>query len=245
MNNSNADFNTSQFPTPRKVLQDGAQEYRINSYSLFQWLGRTNYPAWCKHEILTVGQEGVDFSFITSGYKNQKGRPRNEYLLTIDFAKHIALSSKSEAGRKYRQYLIKFEDSHRNKIVKLSQTPEAAKFFTSFLESLKEYSPTAHLTMGAKISKEVFGIEIPHYLLPEITEDRLSATEIAEKYGSTKNMVGRIATQLGLKKPPFATQRLSMAKDVNKEVTMYFYNQEAVELIRQKLGLGRFDNTLF
>jgi len=237
------DFNTN-LPAIRKVEFNGKQVYAINSWELFQKLGRSNYSSWCKHEILDMGKEGVDYILITSSYLIQRGRRRKEYLLSTEFSKHLVLQSRSEFGKWYRSYLIDFEKEHLNKVVKLSQTTEAAKFFTTFLEGLREYSPTAHLTMGAKVSKEVFGIEVPSHFLPKVEVQTWSASQIAKEYGSTAQTVGRIATQLGLKRPPYAEQRLSVATHTNKEVSMYFYNQEAVDLIVSKLG-SQTNHSLF
>ena len=42
------------------------------------------------------------------------GRPKVEYIITLELAKHIAMLEKNEIGRHIRQYFIDFEDTHRD-----------------------------------------------------------------------------------------------------------------------------------
>jgi len=37
---------------------------------------------------------------------------------------------------------------------------------------------------------------------------------------------------LNLKRPPYAVQRMSIAKYTNKEISMNYYNQDAVNIIK-------------
>ena len=39
-------------------------------------------------QILTQGEEGLDFIFVVSSDLNKRGRNRHEYQLSIDFTKH-------------------------------------------------------------------------------------------------------------------------------------------------------------
>lgn len=216
------------FPVPHKIDTDNGMKWMVNSYLFFQWLGIRSYSTWCKDEILTMGESGVDFIFVVSNLKNTRGRPRNEYLLTTDFAKHIALSSRTDRGKQYRQYLIDFEErALKTQGLPPIKTEAAAIFYAEYLKQMSAYSKTAYLTLGAKVSKEVFGIEVPQHFLPEVDEPRWSATEIATDIAKSPQAVGKAAGILGLKKAPFGIERLSIAKNATKEISMWYYNNDA------------------
>ena len=44
---------------------------------------------------------------------SEGGRPKIEYIITLELAKHIAMLEKNEIGRHTRQYFIDFENTHR------------------------------------------------------------------------------------------------------------------------------------
>ncbi len=234
-NSFQPEFN-SNLPIIRKADFNGKQKYSINSWELFEKLERTNYANWCRDEIIDKGIENTDFILRSATSLNQKGRPRREFLLSIEFTKHLVLQSNAVFGKEYRKYLINFEEQNKDKVQLIAQSPEAAKFYVSFLESFKQISNTAYLTMGAKISKEVFGIEVPQFMLPVVDEPRWSATEIGIELNKSPQAIGKITNTLNLKNPPLGLARLSIAKHTNKEVSMYYYNAEAKQLIKEYLN---------
>lgn len=48
------------------------------------------------------------------------GRPKTDYIITLELAKHIAMLEKNEIGRRVRQYFIDFESVHRENANPLS-----------------------------------------------------------------------------------------------------------------------------
>ena len=87
----------------------------------------------------------------------------------------------------------------------------------------------------ANLLHELVGIPVEP-MLPTI-EHRLSAEEIAEKLGTSANMVGRIANLLKLKDDSdLCERRLSKSQYSNKEVEQCFYSSEAVNLIQRQLN---------
>lgn len=49
----------------------------------------------------------------TAQETSEGGRPKIEYIITLEIAKHIAMLEKNEIGRHIRQYFIDFENTHR------------------------------------------------------------------------------------------------------------------------------------
>lgn len=85
----------------------------IDARALHGWLGHRadQFQKWMQSRIDDYGfEEGEDFSStrIKTG-----GRPRTDYLLTIDMAKELAMVERSKVGRMTRQYFIEMEKAAR------------------------------------------------------------------------------------------------------------------------------------
>lgn len=52
--------------------------------------------------------EGADFTIIL--LESSGGRPKKEYFIALDMAKHLAMLERNEQGRKIRQYFIDVEN---------------------------------------------------------------------------------------------------------------------------------------
>ncbi|KMT62527.1 phage antirepressor KilAC domain-containing protein [Paenilisteria newyorkensis] len=72
-----------------------------------------DFTTWIKQRIEQYDfLEGEDFSPFLG--KTSNGRPRTEYLLTIDCAKELAMVQNNEMGRAIRKYFIEVEKQARN-----------------------------------------------------------------------------------------------------------------------------------
>lgn len=75
----------------------------------------------------------------TSGASEIGGRPKIEYIITLEIAKHIAMLEKNEIGRHIRQYFIDFESAHReNNPLSIQGLLEVAKNQIAALEKTQE-----------------------------------------------------------------------------------------------------------
>lgn len=63
-----------------------------------------NDQAECEHSIKSTQN---------TSETSEGGRPKIEYIITLELAKHIAMLEKNEIGRHIRQYFIDFENTHR------------------------------------------------------------------------------------------------------------------------------------
>lgn len=110
---------------------------------------------------------------------------------------------------------------------------ETSKFFNNLIEAASIFSPTAKITLAAAISEQVYGIKVPYLSLPPANIPRKTATEIASELGCSSKLVGAITNALNLKRPPYGDARLSKALNSNKEVSVYYYNEEAQQRIKE------------
>lgn len=53
--------------------------------------------------------EGADFTIIL--LESSGGRPKKEYFIALDMAKHLAMLERNEQGRKIRHYFIDVENN--------------------------------------------------------------------------------------------------------------------------------------
>lgn len=91
----------------------GAQQQTVNARDLHSFLGvGKDFTTWIKAQIdrarLSDGRDFVEV-FPQKGVNPLSGRPRAEYHLTIDAAKHVAMMSGTDKGFEVRDYFIECE----------------------------------------------------------------------------------------------------------------------------------------
>lgn len=97
------------------VYENGSGEKLVNARELHENLFiSTRFNDWITRHINNYGfLENEDFySFLSK----TSGRPRTEYLLTMDTAKEIAMVQNNEQGRAVRRYFIRVEKEYRKKL---------------------------------------------------------------------------------------------------------------------------------
>lgn len=115
---------------PRQIGDETVQA--VDARTLYQSLELASpFADWMKYQIESLNLiEGMDF-VIFSEKSEKRGRPTSEYFLTIDCAKHLAMTSRSEKGFTVRKYFIEVE-----KRFKLQSHPELPTDFLSALKAL-------------------------------------------------------------------------------------------------------------
>lgn len=85
----------------------------VSARELHEFLGvGKHFATWVSNRLTTLGaEENKDFLILPQSGKNS-GRPRNEYFLTIDIAKHLAMMERNEI----RDYFIECEKEYKKTI---------------------------------------------------------------------------------------------------------------------------------
>ena len=147
------------------ILQTNINKETVNSVSakeLYTVLGLTkDFSSWIKAQAKRGElQENVNFIVFTLKGDNLKGgRPEQDYILTLDSAKHIAMMSQSKKAKEVREYFIETE---KNYIVLLKK---------------KALANTPTLSLTSSLTDELFK-QNEQFLSSGIISTKLTPNEI-------------------------------------------------------------------
>lgn len=117
-----------------KVKEDNGKQL-VSARELYLGLGLNvaNWKRWYETSIENneFFKENVDWISIRHNDENSKGgRPTKDFIITLDFAKHIAMMARTEKSHEYRNYFIECEKKLKEQNIK--------KLPQNYLEALKE-----------------------------------------------------------------------------------------------------------
>lgn len=91
----------------------GTQEVNsVNARELHESLGvKKDFSSWIKSKLKDgMLDEDIDYVKVTQkGELSKTGQWRDEYILTLDTAKHLAMMSRTSKGKEVRNYFIEIE----------------------------------------------------------------------------------------------------------------------------------------
>ena len=101
-------------------------EFAVSARDLHAFLGvREKFADWVREQISRASLEGdADYTveqIFPKIRNNSRGRPRQEYFLTLDAAKHISMMSNTSRGKEARKYFIEAEKRLRATSKPMSQ----------------------------------------------------------------------------------------------------------------------------
>ena len=108
-----------QIITTTAAVIGGEEQQTVNARDLWKALGsKQEFIHWVKDRLegFSIGED-----FLTNLSKSH-GRPKIEYTITLDVAKHLAMLERNEVGKKIRQYFIEVEKDARRRM--MNPTPE-------------------------------------------------------------------------------------------------------------------------
>lgn len=117
------------------VSNDG----RIKARELYDFLGLrlADYSRWVNTNIVNnqFAEENTDWAILRTDAK-YSGRPSTNYSLTIQFAKKLCMTSKSERGEQVRNYFIEVEKKFQQPnlvqaYLEMSDEDRAIAYFTA------------------------------------------------------------------------------------------------------------------
>lgn len=76
-----------------------------------------NYAKFIKAQIVNslYAKPGIEYSYLGKKTSDKGGRPKDEYIVTLDFAKELIILSKSKVGKRFRDWLISISAQVENR----------------------------------------------------------------------------------------------------------------------------------
>ena len=109
-------------PLHLQTIDDNTVE-TVSARELHEFLGNGDmFANWIKHRVEKYGfVENQDFiSFLVATKKPNGGRPSQEYYITLDMAKQLAMVENNEKGMQVRKYFIECEKRLKGSMARLS-----------------------------------------------------------------------------------------------------------------------------
>lgn len=224
-------------PLHSQTINDNAVE-TVNARELHAFLGvNTKFSDWIKSRINEYDfVENQDFvSFSENSEKPNGGRPSQEYFITLDMAKELAMVERNEKGKQARRYFIECEKQLKAKQLPPQLQPSAQpigevedKLRTIILAlDHSSISPVAKETAIITSAETLTGISIGYR--PQIEQTTYSAKEIGDVLGISANRVGRIANAHGLKTKEYGLYYLNKSQHSDKQVEHFRYFEKAID----------------
>lgn len=100
-----------------EAIINSEKQPAVNARELWAALEvKRQFSDWIKDRLVDF-EEGSDYLFHKIVKQHPSGKKyMNEYFLTLDTAKHLAMLERNEIGKKIRQYFIEFEKEARKMI---------------------------------------------------------------------------------------------------------------------------------
>ena len=197
---------------------------------------KRQFADWIKNRIEKYGfVENVDY--VTFSQNCEKGRPSQEYFITLDMAKQLAMVENNEKGMQVRKYFIECE-----KKLKEQTAPQPAQPIGETEDKLRtiilaldhsSISPVAKETAIITSAETLTGVSIGYR--PQIEQTTYSAKEIGDVLGISANRVGRIANAHGLKTKEYGLYYLNKSQHSDKQVEHFRYFEKAIDKFKSIL----------
>ena len=211
----------------------------VSARELHEFLGNGDmFANWIKHRVEKYGfVENQDFvSFLVATKKPNGGRPSQEYFITLDMAKQLAMVENNEKGMQVRKYFIECEKKLRE-VVQPPVQPigelEDKLRTIAFALDRSNISPVAKETAIITSAETLTGISIGYR--PQIEQTTYSAKELGDVLGISANRVGRIANAHGLKTKEYGLYYLNKSQHSDKQVEHFRYFEKAIDKFKSIL----------
>ena len=153
---------------------------------------KTRFSQWVEQNFKIL-EEGYDFTSVvgTTVVNNGANRKLQDYVLSLDAAKNLAMVSKTDKGKDVRRYFIQVEKDFNSPEKIMAR---ALKIADSKIISLEHKNEVLQLELE-EARKQTDYLDL---ILQ--TKDMLTTTQIAQDYGMSANKFNQILKQVGIQR---------------------------------------------
>ena len=174
--------------------EEGIQLVSARELYLGLGLNKTQWSRWSKSNIKEneFFTENIDWIGSRHDVENSLGgRPTEDYIITLEFAKHLAMMAKTEKSHEYRNYFLECEKKAKeldipsymidDPIKRAEKWIEEQKQTQALCEKVKELQPKAVYCDNVLASDEL-----------------LTSTQIAKEFGLSAFRFNQLMNELGV-----------------------------------------------
>lgn len=141
-NPTNQAVNKGDYAMQLPVIQEHNDfQQAVDAKELHRALGLhpAKWSEWSKHNIANnpFALEGTDYGVYNPELNTQGGRPTTNYLLSVNFAKKLAMQVRTEKGEQVRDYFLECERKAKQTVVALPDFTNPADAAIAWAEQYK------------------------------------------------------------------------------------------------------------
>lgn len=146
-----------------KIETTDAGEQRVNARDLYEALGiKKRFSKWFE-QYQDMYVEGSDFLDVPGGTPKTTGKGRVQYVdnysLSVDMAKHIAMMTKTDKGNQIRDYFIQVEKIFNSPEMMMARSLDYANTkLIGYEQRIAELEPLAQVGQIMEGSKDSMGV---------------------------------------------------------------------------------------
>ena len=206
----------------------------VNARELHKFLEVTErFSSWMERQFQYGFEENIDY-LGCKVFNTKANQELQDYYLSLDCAKEIAMLQKSDKGKQARQYFIGCEKQAKQAStaslsdqLKVAQIGLLNRVLDEFGDKISPQAREALLLAG---SEKFLGISTGYR--PPVAQQTYSASEIGERLGISGNEVGRLTKAHNLKTEEYGIWVLDQSAHSNKQVTSFRYYESVVPVLK-------------
>ncbi|MDQ7160276.1 phage antirepressor KilAC domain-containing protein [Lactococcus lactis] len=181
-----------------KISSNENDEQVVSARELHKGLGlKKRFSIWWEQNSKLL-IENEDFTSVLSGTVVNNGAKRQlqDYALTIDTAKHLAMQSQTEKGREYRTYFIQVEKAWNSPDMVMKRALQIADKRVIALQNENN-----QLQLETSVQKQQIAELQPkasYYDWVLQTKGLLAISVIAKQYGKSAQWLNKLLHELGI-----------------------------------------------